>query len=272
MNFIEPTVREIVQEPGLAGMMKHIDLCAGICYNRESAHRTLDEQNSFVQKLIKLDHGRALEFGTVYLHFTQEDDAVPDIFLSEYNTIRCAEVEKVMHYYVTTNYRYILDYKLDWVLPFYMCEPTQFHKLRKTVLFHINRSVADEFRTHVTLSSLMLSTRYAKYNDFDVIKPYWFDKATRDQQDNYRAALLTAQSYYNVLIDSGMSRQDARGILPMDAATKLIMCGFVDCDSIGWKRFINMRNTDAAQPDARRVAQMVQQLLNINKDDEADNN
>lgn len=267
MNFIEPSVQEIIQEPDFQGVIKHIDKCAGICYNRLDAHATSDEQTQFVNRLIQRNHGRPLEFGTIYLQFDDESELVPDMFLSEYNVIHSGEVDHVMNYYVTTNYRYLLDNKLEFALA-YLCEPTELHAKRKTILLNISRALADEFRTHITLSSLMLSTRYANYNSFAVMKPHWFDKGTEKQRDNYTYALNTAQNYYNTLIQNGLPKQDARGILPLDAMTKLVLCGFVNCKSSGWDRFLAMRTNTAAHPDAIKVANMIKNIITPYEDED----
>ena len=66
MNFIEPSVEIIQQEPGIDGMMKIIELAGRTAYKSED-HITEDSAKRFVKMLMDNKHGAALEHGTVYL-------------------------------------------------------------------------------------------------------------------------------------------------------------------------------------------------------------
>ena len=50
----------------LVGIKKFIEKCSRVCYKSEDKI-TEDSYIKFVDNLIKNDHGRPLEFGTVYL-------------------------------------------------------------------------------------------------------------------------------------------------------------------------------------------------------------
>lgn len=265
MNLLDPTVIELTQEPGVMGMISHIDFCAGVCYGRYFMHVTMEKRKSFVQSLIDKGHMRPLEFGTVYLKITSLANIPLAIFKRPWCYINRRIEDKHIVYYITTNYRYIIEEQLEDVLQ-YWCEPTKYHVIRKTFKLICSRAIADEFRTHISLSHLMQSTRYCKFDTLNIIKPRWYDDAPFELKTAYRTALLNAESSYRIMMSSGAQPQQSRGILPLDVSTTLLMCGTINTLNWGWDRFFKMRISDAAAPEAKLVAEMIKKILdNANK-------
>lgn len=260
MNLIQPSVIEITQEVGIAGMIGQIDYCAGICYGREFQHVSIDKQKSFVQGLIDKNHMRPLEFGTVYLKITSTDAVPIQAFKRPWCNVVTVTNNNKLEYYITTNYRYIIEEGLTSALE-YWHEPCDHHIKRRTFKFVCTRAVADEYRTHISLSSLMKSTRYCKLIPLDVIKPVWFDSQPEALQEVYTGQLEATERTYRALLSAGLAAQHARGVLPMDMATTLLLCGTVDVPNWGWDRFIKMRVSEAAAPEARILAEQIQKVL-----------
>ena len=71
----------------------------------------------------------------------------------------------------------------------------------------------------------------------------------------------TLQKVYGQLIDQGMLKQDARGFLPFNVTTKLMMT-FTYSDLI---HFFNMRIDKAAQPEVQEMAKETYELLKIHE-------
>ena len=259
MKFIEPKVEEIVQKPGYEGMIEQIDYCAGICYGRLQEHESFAECDKFVHNLISKGHMRPLEFGTVYLIIEDGDTYSVNMFNSNFCNVKTF-ANNITKHYVTTNFRYITENRLNFVLS-KQCEPTEKHVKRRTFKITCSRAVADEFRTHVTLSSLMQSTRYCKTGELEIIKPYWYDKTPSDIKWAYESAIRHSESIYHFLLDNCYKAQEARGVLPMDMKTTLLLCGNVDTINEGWDRFLKMRCDSAAHPDAQIIANQVKELL-----------
>ena len=68
MNLLKPSYTiEDQKEFDLVGIEKFIEKCARVCYKSESKI-TDDSHVKFVNNLIKREHMRPLEFGTVYLY------------------------------------------------------------------------------------------------------------------------------------------------------------------------------------------------------------
>ena len=71
----------------------------------------------------------------------------------------------------------------------------------------------------------------------------------------------TLQKVYGQLIDQGMLKQDARGFLPFNVTTKLMMT-FTYSDLI---HFFNMRIDKAAQPEVQEMAKETYELLKVHE-------
>lgn len=260
MQLIKPSVIEITQEPSVVGVINMIDYCAGICYGREFAHVGLDKQKTFVENLVKKNHMRPLEFGTIYLKI--RGNAIQHIGLLKLpwcHVVKSIDKNEIV-YYVTTNQRYLVEHSLQHLLT-YWCEPTEHHVKRRTFKIRCSRAVADEYRTHISLSSLMQSTRYCKLDPLQVISPQWFDTAPTDVQKIYTDHLNNCEDTYRTLLRNNLTPQHARGVLPMDMATTLILCGTVGIDNWGWDRFIQMRVSKEAAPEASLLATQIKQKL-----------
>lgn len=278
MKLIEPKVEMLVQEPGIEGMYKMIDRIAGTCYGRTELHY---DSKSFVDSLEMKGHMRPLEFGTVYLKIPVQDNY--DIY-NFYSNNKYSKVVILENYcFVTTNYRVIVENFLFEDLK-YFCKDWKFMYKRPCFLFTCSRAIADEFRTHITLSSMMKSTRYCKMNDLEICRPQWVNKGISDAMldiivdganglefglsfvyYHWWNALKEAELSYTNLINNNIKRlklQQARGVLPLDMATQLCMCGFyIEDSNEGWDRFLKLRCDEAAHPDAVYLAKQVKELL-----------
>lgn len=270
------------QGKGFVGMCEHIARCAAICY--DSTPKVGDEAIKFVERLIKLGHGRALEFGTVWLkiwatRYTHNMDEWRAIFV---NTpyARYVETSKTTAI-VTTNLRFLLErtsLTLDnvrWLwgggrhqfgcdgATIALSDPestvSKFLEPRPTVFYSsIGRAIADEFRTHTTLSTLMRSSRYTgagKERGF--IVPEWFDGSNIKAERLFIESIHNAMAAYSALIELGYRKEQARDVLPLCVSTQLVQCGFMDA----WDNFIRLRTDKAAHPQARTLAKGVEYVI-----------
>lgn len=272
----------IEQKAGFVGMCEHIARCAAVCY--DSTPKTGDEAIKFVERLVKLGHGRALEFGTVWLKiwatkYTHSMDEWRALFANN-PYARYVETSTTTAI-VTTNLRYMLErmsVTIDDVREMWNCggclygdngasialsDPestvSRFLEPRPTLFYRaISRAIADEYRTHTTLSTLMRSTRYTgagKERAF--IAPEWFDDINGKAERLFIDSIRNAMAAYCALIDEGRKREEARDVLPLCVATQMVQCGFVR----NWENFIRLRTDEAAHPDARKTAEEVEKLM-----------
>lgn len=250
----------------LKGIKQFIERCGRVCYKSED-RITDTSYEKFVDMLIKKDHARPLEFGTVHLKtkssnfqgFMQAlyaEGIFNDVWIkSNYN-------EEVV--YTTTNYRYYLDMikRIPFIKNYFTEEDNEYYPKRYTVHMILSRGVMDEFRTHVTLSHLAESTRYCAYNkdrfnnELTFIKPDWLsdgdiiDYKEKNEHHPYFAMLKREEQDYLTLTNNGWTPQQAREVLPLSVKSELISCGFRDA----WDNFFYRRCAKDAHPMAREIA------------------
>ena len=261
----------------ITGIKKFIERCGRVCYKSED-RITDDSYEKFVNMLVKRDHARPLEFGTVHLqmyisdfHKLRDTLCINNIWNDQW--IKYHYVGNLT--YVTTNYRYYLA--IIKVFPSveedFDPQDDELYPKRYTVHFITSRGIMDEFRTHVGLSHLAESTRYCNYskdkfdNQITFIQPSWIilDKEIApinelclllgqyDRENpnlRYLASLVDANYAYVLLLKKGWTPQQARDVLPLSVKSELISCGFEDA----WSNFFYRRCAKDAHPMAREIA------------------
>ena len=262
----------------LIGIKKFIERCGRVCYKSED-RITDDSYEKFVNMLVKRDHARPLEFGTVHLKISS--GMLFDKFLQDlvdyklYNPAWIKYKELPEYTYITTNYRHYLQIikKCPYIAEYFTEQDNCYYPSRYTVHMVLSRGVMDEFRTHVGLSHLAESTRYCNYskdkfdNQITFIQPSWIilDKEIApinelcllsgqyDRENpnlRYLASLVDANYAYVLLLNKGWTPQQARDVLPLSVKSELISCGFKDA----WENFFYRRCANDAHPMAREIA------------------
>ena len=278
MKLIKQSFEILEQKDfSLVGIKKFIERCGRVCYKSED-RITDDSYEKFVNMLVKRDHARPLEFGTVHLKMTTLDfqRLIHSLLtIGMLNNIWIKHVYKGNIVYITTNYRYYLDIVkyLPNIKKHFTEEDNKYYPKRYTVHFITSRGIMDEFRTHVGLSHLAESTRYCNYskdkfdNQITFIQPSWIilDKEIApinelcllsgqyDRENpnlRYLASLVDANYTYVLLLNKGWTPQQARDVLPLSVKSELISCGFEDA----WKNFFYRRCAKDAHPMAREIA------------------
>lgn len=119
------------------------------------------------------------------------------------------------------------------------------------------------------------STRYV-YEDGTICKPHWMTDKEVDYLNNepifeewcnsHKKAFIFIDSCndsfnkYKLLVDIGMPREDARGVLPIDTATKCAYTYSID----EWRAIIDLRyygTTGKPHPNAKIAAGMIREQL-----------
>lgn len=312
MNFIYPKVKILQQEAGEDGLYKQIEVAARTCYKSEG-----NKGKEFVDKLILNKHLAMLEHGTVYLTIPFGSSFKDSTFVDKYQlkffflnnpyskvnseAFMTKEVcpekyqdvfdewEGVVVYYITTNYRVILENfeNLPQVLK-YLDEPSKHHK-RISLRLTCDRGISHELVRHRVFSFAQESTRYCNYGkekfgrELTYIIPTWITNFEEYQEnyglpcegvivrppvdDLYLMSLYTffynlyyCEETYLRLLDLGRTPQEARQVLPNALKTELVMTGFLD----DWKYFLEVRTTKAygvPHPDMRHLALMIKDTL-----------
>ena len=78
-----------------------------------------------------------------------------------------------------------------------------------------------------------------------------------DAQDLMRKLVMSSEQVFNALIDMGISREQARGILPQCLMTKFYMTGNLR----NWVHFVELREHTHAQKEVQYIAKQIKTIL-----------
>ena len=224
----------------------------------------------FVNMLIKSGHGAMLEHGTVYMQIDSfldipEDDKL-DKKVHQYDSNCFTKVNSMYigqgcwRSYITTNLRVLVEN--NWLDDLkYVCKPTEYHAKKVTAKFICDRGVSHEIVRHRGLYGMSYaqeSTRYCNYskskfnNELTFIEPSWEFPSSDivNTKERFEATLKEVEANYMELITLGFKPQEARAVLPNALKTEIVVTAFID----DWKHFFELRCSNAAHPDIRKLA------------------
>ena len=109
------------------------------------------------------------------------------------------------------------------------------------------------------LSRLDLTPTVAEFKDdkFLCIEPSNFNSYSHITKFEYIKALLSSEDAYINLRLMGWKPEEARGVLPLDLKTDLIVTGTVD----QWKEFFELRCAKSAHPDVQVIANKIKKYI-----------
>ena len=272
MRLIKPEAKLLLQQPGLEGVYKQIELAGRTCY-KSTDKITEDSAKPFVDRMIKSKHLAMLEHGTVYLAIPFNDDETLSHYrgyAGKYNEIEFTKYSKVTmmrgtHNYVTTNLRVLVEN--GWMDDLkYICEPTEYHEKRYTFKVITSIGVTREFNRHRTMSIAEQSTRYCNYSkdkfggEITFCLPRWIDNpkyiTITPEIDTFFKNCETAEHNYLELINKNWKPQQAREVLPLCTATEAIYTAFTS----DWQHFFELRyfgTTGAPHPNMLELSELI---------------
>lgn len=276
MRLIKSSFEVLPQAPGLEGLYKQIEIGARNCYKSEDKI-TEGSAEKMVEFLKGRGHYSPLEHGTVYL-------TIPFIYAEAPHTAEHAYEYSTNKYsvvnvgedaiYVTTNFRVLVEN--NWLDDLkYLCEPTEHHEKRVSVMVTCAIGISREFNRHRTFSVSEQSTRYCNYSkdkfgvEITYVIPSWATNLSPEYNDlecsgidHNELVLLDSlkqgERHYMVMMKGGAKPQEARDVLPLATATTVMYTGFVS----DWKHFFELRTSVGAHPDARAIAIPLKEKFN----------
>lgn len=278
MKIIEPKVELWRQEDAKA----HVARCARVCYGKETGN---DEAT--VKRLINSKHWSMFRHETVYAMIPMElwygnfGEVLKGYKASPY--ISWVTVRDYI--YVSTNGNFMLDVeKYEPVLyneinnyrvseeEFNSCETAYNLFARWTFCVDTQISTSRELNRVSPNNIAEKSTRYV-YEDGTICRPHWISTKEADMfnEDNnadldeamnvYLRGCKRSFEDYKILIDKHkLNRQDARGILPIDTATRCIY----SYNILEWRAILDLRyygTTGKPHPNAYIIASMIRDEL-----------
>lgn len=282
MKLIRSSFEVLPQAPGLEGMYKQIEIGARNCYKSEDKI-VEGSAEKMVEFLTGRKHYSPLEHGTVYLkipyHLHPKDCYNPPYSridkTTKYRNNPYSKVSDKISLgphgadefeFVTTNYRVLVEN--NWLDDLkYICEPTEYHEKRVSVMVTCAIGISREFNRHRTFSVSEQSTRYCNYSkdkfgvEITYVIPSWATNLSPEYNDiecsgidHNELVLLDSlkqgERHYMVMMRNGAKPQEARDVLPLATATTVMYTGFVS----DWKHFFELRTSNGAHPDARAIA------------------
>lgn len=276
MKIIEPKV-ELWQQGGDA--KAHVARCARVCYGRETGN-----DQATIKRLIDSEHWSVFRHETYYIIANDSDKTLETIVINYANTIGFSYDYKKHVYYITVNGNWVLDHKAQfgyiskYIVPIEDFRNTEigFNMMRYTFCVDTQISTSRELNRVSPNNIAEKSTRYV-YEDGSICKPHWMTDEEVDYLNNepifeewcnshkkasiYRDSCNNSFNKYKLLVDIGMHRQDARGVLPLDTATRCVYT----YSTKEWFDIIKKRvyhTTGKAHPNATIICKLIEQELN----------
>lgn len=267
MELIEPEVK-LLSELGITPE-SHIARCARVCYGREYKEPNQEADKKMVEGLIKRGHLSMLRHASMYLGHIED---IPQLlamrianssywnFNEEYASTNLQEFmqsgfgkETVT---VIDNNRFLEDCAKH---------PRLFELYRLTFCITTQISTSRELNRVSPNNIAERSTRFCPANGgLTICRPWWIKSPVDDIAVNalsYYNLACEAEKTYMTLLLKGMKPEDARGVLPLDTATKVIYTYSVQ----EWQHILDLRlydKTGKAHPNCHVVMQMVKDQIN----------
>lgn len=278
MKIIEPSVGLWKQGDDVKA---HVAKCARVCYGKETGNDDVT-----INTLLKKHHWSMFRHESVYVigEFTSR----LSIALTRYDNN--PYIDWTFHnnkLYIVTNGNFILDLKeqqevnahaqvlLTYINYYRVSEDTFFNNeigynmMRYTFCIITQISTSRELNRVSPNNIAEQSTRYV-YENGNICRPHWIssEEAEAFNKDNNVDLDVAMNIYlkgcerdfeeYHMLVDKyKINRQDARGKLPIDTATKCIYTYSIN----EWKHIIKLRSDSAAQPNAQIISNMIKKEL-----------
>lgn len=273
MKIIEPKV-ELWQQGNDA--KAHVARCTRVCYGRETGN---DEAT--IKRLINDGHWSMFRHGTYYMIANDSDKTLETIIINYANTIGFSYYYEKHVYYITVNGNWVLDHKTQfgylskYIVPIEDFCNTEigFHMMRYTFCVDTQISTSRELNRVSPNSIAEKSTRYV-YEDGSICRPHWISQKEAELFNNdnnvdldeamniYLNGCKRDFEEYKILVDKyKIHRQDARGKLPLDTATRCVYT----YSTKEWFDIIKKRvyhTTGKAHPNATIICKLIEQELN----------
>lgn len=282
MKIIEPSVELWTQ--GI-DKVKHVAKCARVCYGRESGN-----DNALYQNLENTKHLSMFRHETYYSRVPVKD--YNDIIYFALNGFLYNPYIKYITYkdycYIITNGNFVRNIAKinpvlwDRIIKYQISyeeakeiRPIYEHFMRYTFCVVTQISTSRELNRVSPNNIAEQSTRYV-FEDGIICKPHWMtdeevdivnntidDKTVYNNHKNafdYINSCYACFNQYKNLIKYGMHRQDARGVLPLDTATKCVYTYSIE----EWRHIIDLRyygTTGKPHPNAKIIAGMIRNKL-----------
>jgi len=274
MKIVQPSATIIEDELSKLSVYQRIEQCAAICYQRPPKP-TEEESIEFCRSMAKRGHLTTLEMAQVHL-VVNSGGTEDDFYVGKYIQISSTDEGKFilsgsirafleMWNAIDNDTKILLSQTYPdlfgvnkyltygWYVRF--AETHEIPRSHQYVAVRVvcSRSISHQLVRHRPFSFLQESQRYCRYEDgITVIEPE-FAKADETGRTftgaEWFSHMLKCESHYQRQLFNGLSPQQARGGLPNDTKTELIMYGSLPM----WDHVFELRCAAGADPEMRRL-------------------
>lgn len=277
MNIVKPYIELWHQD---ADWIHHVAKCARICYASDGSNDV-----KLVYNLLKLGHLSMFRHRSIYYIIPKDSKYIELVTRLEF----CPYVEYLIGseaIYLATNGHFYIEHKdniLKTLEPFIVTAEEfinwelGWRLMRYTFKITTQISTSRELNRVSPNNIAEQSTRYV-YENGTICCPHWMNDYSisktingkylcyKNGEEDKGVVLDYIQgcdeqfNRYKRLVDNGMQRQDARGVLPLDTAT---ICAYTYSVS-QWRDIIDLRyhgKTGAPHPNAKIIAGMIREEL-----------
>lgn len=272
MKIVEPSV-ELWKQGDIEEYDFHIARCARVCYKSDK----VDGNKQLVERLIGNEHY------SVFRHWTNYCIIPIEAYDDEYDPIdtaykcsrkvgfECFVDERTTNLLVVYNGQWALEHPVKHnIFAPYRVSPKEFENFGKRAfgMMRYTFCVTTQISTSRELNRVSPnniteeSTRYV--TEGEICRPHWIDKESNfndERSRRYIQTCIASFKNYNDLIACGLSRQDARGVLPLDTKTTVVYT----YSTKEWFDIIKKRvyhTTGKAHPNATIICKLIEQELN----------
>lgn len=257
MYLIKPYVESQISDNSI----KHLAECARVCYASESKGEESDKK--LVDALRKNKHLSMFRHSTHYYIINKQDNRKIYDKLRYYK--HCPYIKFITNnskVYVALNGQFKLenselinmleDYEVFYTD--FLTDASNLIRISFTVITQI--STSRELNRVSPNNIAEQSTRYVNFGKkkgITICLPHWWDEASIFKKLLFKTYWKICELMYMLLLKLNFKPQDARGVLPLDTATKVVYTYDVD----EWKHILDLRYfgiTGSPHPNAKLVA------------------
>ena len=275
MNLIYPTVENWVQ----SDQVSHVARCARVCYASEANN----ESSNFglYKSLESKSHTSMFRHESRYYRICKKyiDNK---LYKKLYNELQKYKYCPYIHYhindgniYVATNGDFVrnpLFNKLVGILNNFEISELGFdmnENIRKLIrhTFCITTQISTSRELNRTSPNNIAeqSTRYVNFGKkkgITICLPHWWDESSWVKKILFKTYWKSCEIMYLLALKLGFKPEDARGVLPLDTATKVVYT----YNSLEWDNIIRLRylgSTGRPHPNAKLVISQVACKLKV---------
>ena len=268
MKIIEPKAELWEQHDTIS----HVAKCARVCYGKEEGN----DQNLY-SVLKHNKHYSMFRHETHYFIAPMNDFAVEDIITFYHNDTGFDYKTHKGKCYIVLNGHWCINHNEDYkYLTRYESTMEEFNKvgpvrnlIRYTFCLTTQISTTRELNRVSPNNIAERSTRYVEECGA-ICRPHWMDIEDNGSVWSEMYKDISIIKYidgceqqfnnYKSLINQGMKKEDARGLLPLDTASKVVYTYNID----EWKNIIDLRyhgSTGRPHPNAKLIIGMIRDKL-----------